>query len=140
MKSTGVGLEALADTLAALTTAPLTERSPPEAKRPRPAKHSKARKSVERNVPSHASDAERRITIEEIKAELRLSEKQVAKLQHSWGFPLAEQLLPIATFDRQGVEAWVRWQPNPKNLAAVLRLRGTGRTGPPDSLTIRSKI
>ncbi len=63
-----------------------------------------------------------RMTLREIKVELRLTEKQVVTLRRLWGFPV-----PFdeghSVFSRSDVDLWVKRQPNSDNLAAVLRLR-----------------
>lgn len=59
----------------------------------------------------------------EIKAELRLTEKQIVSLRRLWGFPVPCNGPGYLIFSRREVEAWAELQPNPNNLAAVLRLR-----------------
>ena len=61
--------------------------------------------------------------LREIKTELRLNEKQIVTLRRLWGFPVPCNGQGYLIFSRREVEAWANRQPNPDNLAAVLRLR-----------------
>lgn len=136
LKSTSEELEALAEALVEIAKLAQAKRSASRTKPSKPAIQSKANKPTKSRMPSRTTATDRLLTIEQIKSELCLSERQVATLQQYWGFPLAEHLSPVASFDRQSVEEWVRWQPNPKNLAAVLRLRGARKARSPDSQSV----
>lgn len=59
----------------------------------------------------------------EVKGELRLTEKQIVSLRRLWGFPAPFDDEDHCVFSRSDVDLWARRQPNPDNLAAVLRLR-----------------
>lgn len=63
------------------------------------------------------------MTLCEVKGELRLTEKQIVTLRWLWGFPAPFDDKDHCVFSRSDVDLWARRQPNPDNLAAVLRLR-----------------
>lgn len=63
------------------------------------------------------------MTLEEVQFELRLKEKQIVTLRRLWEFPSPWLHDGKLVFSRREVERWAGMQPNPKNLAAVLRLR-----------------
>ena len=67
--------------------------------------------------------ATRGMTLKQVQRELHLGEKQIILLRRLWGFPTPVHHQGHLTFSRARVEAWVRVQPDPDNLAAVLRLR-----------------
>lgn len=63
------------------------------------------------------------MSLREIKVELRLTEKQIVTLRRLWGFPVPFDAEDHSVFSRSDVDLWAKRQPNPDNLAAVLRLR-----------------
>lgn len=63
------------------------------------------------------------MTLREVQFELRLKGSQVVLLRRLWAFPSPWHHGGKIIFSRRAVERWVRLQPNPENLAAVLRLR-----------------
>lgn len=63
------------------------------------------------------------MTLREVKAELGLTEKQIVTLRRLWGFPVPCNGQGYLVFSRREVERWAKRQPNPNNVAAVLRLR-----------------
>ncbi|MES2022649.1 MAG: hypothetical protein V4460_15245 [Pseudomonadota bacterium] len=67
------------------------------------------------------------MTLQEVKYELRLKEAQIVKLWHLYRFPAPCQSNGTYLFSRREVESWARSQPNPKDFAAVLRLRRKAR-------------
>jgi hypothetical protein len=74
------------------------------------------------------------MTLRQVKAELRLTEKQIVTLRRLWSFPVPSNAQGYLVFSRQEVGWWAKRQPDPGNLAAVLRLRrrdnfGVGREG-----------
>ncbi len=67
------------------------------------------------------------MSLREIKIELRLTEKQIVMLRRFWGFPVPFDDEDHSVFSRSDVGLWAKRQPNPDNLAAVLRLRRRDR-------------
>lgn len=59
----------------------------------------------------------------DILREFGLKQPQVVKLRDRWGFPPPARLHGRLVFSRTEVESWARSQPNPNNLAIVLRCR-----------------
>jgi hypothetical protein len=63
------------------------------------------------------------MTLAEVQFELRLKQAQIVKLRRLWGFPVPIHREGKLIFSRREVLRWASLQPNPNNLAAVLRLR-----------------
>jgi hypothetical protein len=63
------------------------------------------------------------MTLAEVVYELRLKQSQIVKLRRVWGFPEPTFRNGGNVFSRREINRWVILQPNPRNLAAVLRLR-----------------
>ena len=63
------------------------------------------------------------MTLEEVKFELRLNDRQVVALRRLWGFPVPCHHAGRLVFSRHEVQRWVKRQPDPTRPAAVLRLR-----------------
>ena len=62
-----------------------------------------------------------RMTLQEVQFEFRLKGTQILKLRRFWDFPSPRRRRTKYIFSRPEILRWVGLQPDPQNLASVLR-------------------